>query len=378
MDLRLDWITALNIIAVVIGFFFSLIILGYKKGRKTTRRLIAAFIMMYSFETFNTLIYHSRLVLIYPHLSRVFTQVYFTLGPLLYLYVKSLTQQNFKFKAAYLWHFLPFCLGVIYIIPYYIQSAEYKIQFLLNFPIQTDTGLQILLVSRFVQLFLYIFFTTKLLSDYSNKIKHSHSSIEAIRLDWIKCLLLLMAFAVFLYLIYYFCRIFFPPISNLPSTMLMICRPLIALFVGYKGLTQPEIFSEDEPTESPKKYKQSTLTQKQADAYLQKLLELMEKKRPYLNSDLTANELALQLGISYRHLSQIINEKLHQNFFDFINRYRIEEAKKRLVQNRDKNYSILAAAYDAGFNSKSTFNMVFKKYEHMSPSEFIRGTAPQT
>jgi AraC-like DNA-binding protein len=367
----------LNIIAVVIGFFFSLIILGYKKGRKTTRWLIAVFIMMYSFETFNSFVYHSRLVLIYPHLSRVFTQVYFTLGPLFYLYVKSLTQQNFKFKTPYLWHFLPFCLGVIYIIPYYIQSAEYKIQFLLNFPIQTDIGLQILLVSRFVQLFLYIFFTIKLLSDYSNKIKHSHSSIETIRLDWIKCLLFLMAFSLFLYLLYYFCRIFFPPISNLPYTILMICRPLIALFVGYKGLIQPEIFSEDIPIELPQKYKQSTLTQKQADTYLHKLLELMEKKKPYLNSDLTANELAMELGVSYRHLSQIINEKLHQNFFDFINRYRIEEAKKRLVQKKDTDYSILATAYDAGFNSKSTFNMVFKKYEHMSPSEFIKGTVSQ-
>jgi AraC-like DNA-binding protein len=377
MELRLNWITLLNITGVIIGVFFCLIILGLKKGRKITRRFIAAFILMYSFELLNTVIYYSKLILVYPHLSRVFSQVYFTLGPLFYLYVKSLTEKHFKLKAVQLLHFLPFCLGVIYIIPFYIQSAEYKIQFYLNFPIRTDIGLQILLVSRFVQLFLYILFTIKLLGRHSIRITHSYSSIDKIHLTWIKFLVLMFIFGIILYLMAYFTLIFFPGISNIPLTILYICRPLIILFVGYKGLTQPEIFSDDDPTVHAGRYKQSTLTEEQAENYLAKLLEFMKKEKPFLKDNLTAKELAHQVGISYRHLSQIINEKLQQNFFDFINRYRVEEAKKLLAREKDKRNSILAIAYDAGFNSKTTFYTVFKKYEHRSPSQFIKENVPE-
>ena len=76
------------------------------------------------------------------------------------------------------------------------------------------------------------------------------------------------------------------------------------------------------------------------------------------------------MSISSHHLSQILNERIRQNFFDFVNSYRIEEAKRKLVEPATKHYSILGIAEEVGFNSKSAFNNAFKKHTNMTPTEF--------
>ena len=96
----------------------------------------------------------------------------------------------------------------------------------------------------------------------------------------------------------------------------------------------------------------------------------MRTEKPYLDGDITLQKLAKALGISPHHLSQTINEHLKQNFFDFINTYRIEEAKRMLLDPAKKHYSILAVSEEVGFNSKSAFNTAFKKQVKMTPSEF--------
>jgi AraC-like DNA-binding protein len=101
----------------------------------------------------------------------------------------------------------------------------------------------------------------------------------------------------------------------------------------------------------------------------------MEKERPYTDGNLTLQKLAKALAMPANHLSQIINEQLNQNFFDFINYHRIEEAKRMLVDPARKHYSILAISEEVGFNSKSAFNAAFKKHTDMTPSEFRKALA---
>jgi AraC-like DNA-binding protein len=95
----------------------------------------------------------------------------------------------------------------------------------------------------------------------------------------------------------------------------------------------------------------------------------MEEKKPYLNPKLSLQELAQNLDISSNRLSQIINQQAEVNFHDFINQYRIEEFLRNAKSN--KNYSLLALALDAGFNSKSSFNHIFKKQKGISPSLYL-------
>ena len=84
--------------------------------------------------------------------------------------------------------------------------------------------------------------------------------------------------------------------------------------------------------------------------------------------------LAGDLDISPNHLSQVINQYEKKNFYDFINMYRVEEFKRRALKPENSNYSILAIAYDSGFNSKSSFNQVFKKIEGKTPSRYLNTT----
>jgi AraC-like DNA-binding protein len=96
----------------------------------------------------------------------------------------------------------------------------------------------------------------------------------------------------------------------------------------------------------------------------------MQSEKPYLEPELSLDELALQLSIKPRVLSQAINDILQQNFFDFINRYRIEEARRLLTNPADKKITVLEVLYKVGFNSKSSFNTLFKKYTGLTPTEF--------
>ncbi|MCX6581187.1 MAG: helix-turn-helix domain-containing protein [Candidatus Aminicenantes bacterium] len=120
------------------------------------------------------------------------------------------------------------------------------------------------------------------------------------------------------------------------------------------------------------KYKTSALLPETVEQVLPRLLQLMEKEKVFLKADLNLKSLAQRLNVHYNYLSQIINERLSQSFNDFINSYRIQEAKKKLLDPAEDNKTILDIAYDTGFYSKSVFNTAFKKFTGMTPSEFKR------
>ncbi|MDX1903994.1 MAG: AraC family transcriptional regulator, partial [Thermonemataceae bacterium] len=101
-----------------------------------------------------------------------------------------------------------------------------------------------------------------------------------------------------------------------------------------------------------------------------KLLSVMETKKPYLNPKLSIYDLADQVSTNYKYLSKLINQEFDMNFANFINLYRINEAKEKLLNDLNKNYKIEAIAELVGFNSKSAFNIAFKKLTGKTPSEF--------
>jgi AraC-like DNA-binding protein len=124
------------------------------------------------------------------------------------------------------------------------------------------------------------------------------------------------------------------------------------------------IFKDDE------RYKTSGLKAKLVRKHMLQLLTLMEEEKLYLDPELSVTKLARCLGLAKEHISQIINQQFYMNFNQFLNKYRIEEAKKRLKDPKENQYVVLKIAYDVGFNSKSTFNTAFKKFTGMSPSQF--------
>lgn len=136
------------------------------------------------------------------------------------------------------------------------------------------------------------------------------------------------------------------------------------------------IFKEDE------RYKTSGMKGRSVRKYTVELLTLMEEEKPYLDPNMSVAKLAQRLGLSKEHISQIVNQQFYMNFNQFLNKYRIEEAKKKLRDPGERDFVVLKIAHDVGFNSKSTFNTAFKKFTGISPSqyreEFLQETGPKS
>jgi YesN/AraC family two-component response regulator len=126
-----------------------------------------------------------------------------------------------------------------------------------------------------------------------------------------------------------------------------------------------EMLHEDEPRNVRTSIAEEKITDIAAS-----ITRLMEVSKPYLQSELTLQDLADMLAIPSYQVTQSINEGLSKNFYDLVNGYRVEEAKRLLADPASRNSKILTVGMDAGFNSKTTFNTVFKKFTGLTPSEY--------
>ncbi len=119
------------------------------------------------------------------------------------------------------------------------------------------------------------------------------------------------------------------------------------------------------------RYSKSGLKADKAKKILDQLILYMEVKKPYLDRDLSIYQLSNLTGISRHHITEVLNELHGQNFFTFVNEYRVNEVIRRLNDPVNSNFTILAIAYDSGFNSKSTFNTIFKQLTGLTPSLYL-------
>jgi YesN/AraC family two-component response regulator len=160
--------------------------------------------------------------------------------------------------------------------------------------------------------------------------------------------------------------------------------------VAFRGLTQPTLWQVRHETspenveaaikevesieefiqENEPKGVKSAIGQEKITEIATRVTRLMGDSKPYLQSDLTLQDLADMLDIPSYQVTQSINEGLGKNFYDLVNGYRVEEAKRLLSDPVSRNNKVLAIGMDAGFNSKTTFNTVFKKFTGLTPSDF--------
>jgi AraC-like DNA-binding protein len=198
------------------------------------------------------------------------------------------------------------------------------------------------------------------------------SSIEKIDLLW--CNLLLAGFTAMWCtdLLNWILTIFHastPFISNGLLILSLLINLTFTLIVTYKGLAQSNSFSG---IQTPSKYAASRLTPSNCDNIAARLSAYMKSEKPYVDPSISLDTLSQKLNVSSKNLSQAMHSSLHQSFYDYINTYRIEEIKKRMNDSKYQNLTLLALAYDTGFNSKSVFNAAFKKHAGMTPKEYKR------
>jgi AraC-like DNA-binding protein len=346
--------------------FFSFFLLSFKKGKRLSNFILAVFLSTKAFGIINYLM--GRFEIRNPHIHFILAPFVFIYGPSLYFYVRSLAYRDFAFKRVHAFHLIPFLLISIYFtVFYHTQSAAEKIRILIGLrdrlPIQA-----IILLNSFLHLLIFCYLAASffILFNYRKKLKKIFSFTEKINLSWLNYVL----FGFSLIWIFDVSSFILGRLSVPTSTLRASALVLIFIFadiIVYKGLKQPEIFNGIE--EKPK-YTHSRLTQPLKDQYLKRLQSYMLEEKPFLNPSLTINELGRKISISPRDVSQIINESLGVNFFDFVNSYRVEEAKRYLTDTSNRGKNILDILLDAGFNTKSVFNRVFKKHTGMTPSVF--------
>lgn len=357
----------LNLLGAAQGLLLALGLLGANDGKKTANRLLAALILNISIIIGGAVLLSSNYVFVYPHLSRLHHPFAFLAGPLLFLYIRELISADRKFERRDFLHFIPFSLCLIYLLPYFLSSRVEKLQVIGSEYVQPSLGQWFYIRSAvfIVQFLVYLILIIVAIVQYSRRIKqHNLASDRAVLFE--------VRFFVIASLVLWIGALLRYAIDRTGKTNLLV--PLggsvIVYALGYLKMRRPQRQAIADKQTPAKKYEGSTLTPERAAKYLDRLQHLMADKKPYTDGELTIQKLAEQIAIPANHLSQTINERLGQTFSDFVNSYRIEDAKKYLTDPAKKHYSVLAIGEEVGFNSKSSFNAVFKKFVNMTPSEF--------
>jgi AraC-like DNA-binding protein len=355
-------------IGTVQGVILSLILLTTRRGNIPANHILGIKILLFTFIIFSFLFRPGALTDI-CFLCIVIQNIFLIISPLIYLYTITLTDPETKIRPRCLLYFIPLFLSIAaYLIFYYLilgndKNPTDRTAHLGNFS-QTINYAVILVM----MLFLILSFIS--IKQYKIRIKNIFSNLQSINLRWLQ--FVLAAYTIIIIII-----AFMQFLKNGYYSWGMVCILLsfFIYFMGYMGLRQPEIFSGFIPSaienyNNKKKYEKSTLTDDKGEDYLNKLLELIEKDKIYLENELNLPALASRLNLSPHHLSQIINERLNKNFFDFINNYRVKESKRMLSDKKYDHFNILAIGLEAGFNSNTTFISAFKRHEKMTPSNY--------
>ncbi|KAB2879107.1 helix-turn-helix transcriptional regulator [bacterium] len=373
MQPNIDIYSIIGIIGFIQGIFLSIVLVFHRTGNRIANYFLAAFLFVFSIDILGTIADYAGYYFLFPNLYLITDPLDWAVGPLLFLYVVALTQKGFRLKKYYFLHFVPFILLGLVFAPIWFQSAEWKLDLIKESYNErlTNTGSSDNFQSKIVialffctQPLVYIILIFKTLHQHTMNLKNQFSTIGKINLKWITYLLIIIT------LIWMAWFILFLNLSN--SDDVIILPVIFSFFVygmGYFGLRQPAIFAQEQEAYVTK-YENSPLTDDQSKHYMLILTELMEKEQLYIDSDLCLDTLSHKLSLPARYVSQIINEQTKQNFFDFVNRYRIDQAKRLLLESKDGRTNILSIAYDVGFNSKSAFNTAFKKYTHSTPSAY--------
>ena len=354
------------------------IFLFKKKENITANRILAFTMIAFSMDLLMGVHYIGGYYKTFPEIIGITQPFPYLYGPSIYLYILILGNKRHDFKKIYWLHYLPFIIINIYgIFFFYFESNAFKLSVVFS----EDVSWHLKLITNLIPVHgvIYVILTFFEARKFNKKLKQSYSNIDQINLRWLTFLIIASAIIWGIVILSYVLNFIYGEQLQ-ANIFIYIAMSIFIYTIGYKSLRQPEvklivdesveITTEEDVNVKPVSYKKSGLSDETAEEHLRKLLNLMEDKKPYMDSRINLNDLSALLGVSTHNLSEVINTKLNQNFYDFINKYRVEEVKRLIEKDKNMSFSILGLGYDAGFSSKSAFYSAFKKFCNQTPAQY--------
>lgn len=358
------------------GVILAVIVLNYPQQHKTSNRILSVFLF--------TLAYLLVIARITEMVENPFFRLVYCirfLAPItLYLYIQSL-YRTINWKKQY-WHILTLFLDFLVIV----GLTNLRISIVGDGPSWESVLAGTLGWGWFLLVYIIYFkLIFKILKQYKEKVWHNFSALHNLGVKWATQIaygfLGLVIIDILVGLFSFNFPAIYTPYHGLVNT---ITYTAFMYFITIKGKLSPQIYKlrmvENRPVQVPKneiKTSNKIIPDEKKELILlsQQIKKIIEEEKLYKEMGLTVNEVAEKIGSQTYLVSQAINSCLGKNFFELINRYRVEEAKL-LLKDETMNYlSIVGVGFEAGFNSKTAFNTSFRKYTGMTPSEFKKSTS---
>jgi AraC-like DNA-binding protein len=372
---KINLLVTISILTIFISLFLSLFLLTVKTEHKLSNRLFAFFLVLTAIDISSNLTDLFEI----PLNGRIFlSSLFFLHLPVFYLYVLSVCYSDFKLKPKYLLHGIPFLAVNLILIPrFYLVGQDAKISFLAK--IRDMPEIQFNHILMHIQMLFYIIAAFMILRKAKRIYLENYADASIESFTWL--FQFTFALTVF-YCVALLKNIFkfteYPAISNWLKISLLFFELIVIFWYLYKALNNPGLFRNIDSKlklvqhiiSEEKNNEQSIESEKEYHEDLLKLRDYMEHEKPFLNPSLTIQDVSKDIEIPVRDLSLLINHKLEQHFYDFVNAYRIEKAMEILKDGTKSKITILEILYEVGFNSKSSFNTAFKKQTGLTPTDY--------
>lgn len=375
------------IIGFIQAFFFAVLAISKKKKEIADYILAVLFLLICYQLVVNYITITPDLREKYVHVIGTAGPVSLLYGPLLFFFIKNYISERQRFRAIYLLHFVPFLLDHLDgYLHFYLQSKTEKLtdlEGIMNG--QPDADLAVFLLVRSIHPIIYCLWSISVLKVHRKNIKKLFSfTSEKLTLDWLWYLtwsMLIVGFSAFVLNVV----IVFGDVADWVQLRMIIfvIASIWVFFIGSYSIKKTPFYRSyyvegfdtlefDTITRQTEKYEKTRLKVEDIPELKKKLLDYMDQEMPYLNKNLSIGELAEAIDFPTYQLSQLINDQLGKSFFEFVNSYRVEEVKKRFFDPQFSNLTLLGIAMECGFNSKASFNRIFKQLTNQTPTEYIK------
>ncbi len=361
--------TFLAFSSIALCFLLAFLLIS-KKGKTQSDYILIAWLSVTAAEL---AIFHIDYYWLYQQYSWLFgiKAIFpFLHAPLIALYTLSMIKGRRQAFHIVL-NFLPALLFLLSQVPFWLQPVTERIELI----DQIAEGRIIADASEIIGVFILAYVATYLAFSFRltrNTIKKSDNpNIKWLYLLLSSYIILWVGVAISAAIVLFKA----PEYYQLVAAISLFGFTIFVWLIAIIGIKETQLFyglteKVERTLNIKKRYEKSGLNEQDAEHYLLRLREYIELEKPYLDSHLSLKKMAEELEISENHLSQTINQKLDCNFFDLINEYRIEEFKNKVIQNEYDYLTLFAIAQQCGFNSKSTFNIAFKKMTGLTPSQY--------